>query len=195
MMGEKPATTEAQQPGQSSQDAARPKRRRRGVTLGIVGLRASGKTTYLAMLYELLQKEDNPIGVAVVPNPDAQDYLDRMRTRIRAGESVPPNPTDRDEHIPLRIVQRQRVITIDTMDYAGEKARPREQASLKEWFCKRRHDGVLVFLPAESLADQNAEDETVNAIQTLFHGLAEAKQPTRFVAVVVTKTDKLIPNE
>jgi len=158
-----------------------------------VGLQGSGKTTYLAVLYDLLRDDRGAPDVATVRDPDQQDYLGEMLKAIRSGERVPKNdPSQPIERIAFEIISGHRRIDVATFDYAGENTQARRQRELKGEL--HGVDGILLFLPPSAVRGGEEEEETNKAVQKLFGDLAELKKRVHAVdviAVVITKADEL----
>ena len=168
------------------------------IDIGIVGRTGSGKTTFLAVLcHKLTNDGSRAEGVALIPDPKAQQELSAAYALIESGKDVDatdPTQTPLNFKMSFRKKNGRVLGTVSLHDYAGEKIDPENVGPLLRKLKKK--DSLMFLIPPEAFSKKNQEHETVNTFMSLFDGLTRARRwdwlrPAPRITLVPTKADEL----
>jgi hypothetical protein len=122
--------------------------------VAFVGLPNTGKTTYLAALWNALQESAGEHSLRLAKFPQNAAYLKTIHERWLRGESVGHTPRDGGEHVRLDVELNQRSLELEVPDLSGE--------SFEDMVVRRQTDkvvdalltsatGILVFAHPDDL--------------------------------------------
>lgn len=103
--------------------------------VAFVGLASTGKTTYLAALWNSLQETVGDHSLRLASYPQSAAYLKAIHERWLKGEPVGHTPRDGGEHIRLDVEIDGRSLVLDVPDLSGE--------SFEEMVVSRQIDTVV----------------------------------------------------
>jgi len=144
------------------------------LSLSMLGLVGSGKTTYLVALWAIVKNADEDAPLALRgPLPDATGYLDQGAHRLLAGEAVRRTNYDTGEDVRLELTLDSWPLVLNQLDVSGETIQEAIVArELPRVVHERvaRSDGVLLFVHPDKVARPFTIPET--------HVLSEAAGQT-----------------
>ena len=134
------------------------------LSLSMLGLVGSGKTTYLVALWAIVKNadEDSPLALRG-PLPDATAYLDQGAHRLLAGEAVRRTSYDTGEDVRLNLTLDSRPLVLNQLDVSGETIREAIAARALPRIVHERvahSDGVLLFVHPDKVVQPFTIPET-----------------------------------
>ncbi|MFF3320728.1 hypothetical protein [Streptomyces sp. NPDC002889] len=156
----------------------------------MLGLSNAGKTTYIAMMYELMRKGYGGFKIRAT-EPDRDRELLSAARSIRQG-TYPPPSSRRDAHV-FRLSHRRRAVADFTWtDYRGgaltDRARDEETAQVLAEISGA--DGLVVFVDAHNLATTAGSGRRAVRRLTVLLQRAVDERPGKVpVVVAYTKAD------
>jgi double-GTPase-like protein len=127
---------------------------RKGARLALVGLPNTGKTTYLAALWNALQENTTDHSLRLVRYPSNGAYLSSIHESWLRGEVVGHTPRDGGEHVELQVEIDGQSVALSIPDVSGESFEDviirRQVDTVVDGLLTTAH-GILVFAHPDHL--------------------------------------------
>ena len=155
----------------------------------MIGARNSGKTTYMASAFGILQKPHFGFSVGAI-NSDDKTWFNNIYTMIREGGY--PDPTDKKSSYAMDLLySNEKMMSFSWLDFAGGliyQTKNGESALAPEL---KSSDGLMVFFDAKALLDH--DDEATQLSSTVRLALSELikREDEYFISIVLTKWDSI----
>ncbi|MFF4835973.1 hypothetical protein [Streptomyces sp. NPDC001315] len=155
----------------------------------MLGHSNAGKTTYIAMMYELMRSGYRGFRVRTADKPRDRELLDSARA-IRRGLYPPPS-SRRDAHSFELTYHRRRIADFTWNDYRGgaldDRAGNEETAAVLAELV--RADGLVVFTDAARLAEAESSRREVRRLTVLLQQAIGERSRNTPVVIAYTKAD------